>query len=110
MIEKCTKGDNRLIITTHSPYILTALNNLIQAKNVAKNRPELADEVGQIVPPQYHLDFEDIAAYFVADGMARSIMNVENQLIDANALDDVSNDLSEEFGKLVQLEFQDLAI
>ncbi len=110
LIEKCTKGDNRLIITTHSPYILTALNNLIQAKNVAKNRPELADEVGQIVPPQYHLDFEDIAAYFVADGMARSIMNVENQLIDANALDDVSNDLSEEFGKLVQLEFQDLAI
>ena len=66
--------------------------------------------MAEIVPPQYHLDFEDIAAYFVADGTARSIMNVENQLIDANALDEVSTDLSEAFGKLVQLEFQDLTL
>ena len=110
LIEKCTQGENRLIITTHSPYVLTALNNLIQAKNVVKNRPELTDDVTQIIPPQYHLDFEDVAAYFVADGTVHSIMNTDNQLIDANALDEVSNELSDEFGKLVQLEFQDLAI
>ena len=106
LIENCTKGDNRLIITTHSPYILTALNNLIQAHNVIKKNPEAADEVAKIVPPQYQIDFEDVAAYFVADGTAKSIMNIENQLIDANALDEVSNDISEDFGKLLQLEFQ----
>lgn len=66
----------------------------------------MADEVGAIVSPQYQIDFDDVAAYFVADGTARWIMNIENQLIDANALDEVSNDISEEFGKLVQLEFQ----
>ena len=66
----------------------------------------MADEVGAIVSPQYQIDFDDGAAYFVADGTARWIMNIENQLIDANALDEVSNDISEEFGKLVQLEFQ----
>lgn len=106
LIENCTKGDNRLIITTHSPYILTALNNLIEASNVVKKNPDAADEVAKIVPPQYHIDFEDVAAYFVANGTAKSIMNTENQLIDANTLDEVSNDISEEFGKLLQLEFQ----
>ncbi len=106
LIEKCTQGDNRLIITTHSPYILTALNNLIQAKNVVNKNPEMASEVNAIVPPQCQIDFEDVAAYFVADGTARSIMNADNQLIDANALDEVSNDINEEFSKLVQLEYQ----
>ena len=106
MIENCTKGDNRLIITTHSPYILTSLNNLIQAHNVVKKNPELADEVAKVVPPQYHIDLKMWQPYFVANGTAKSIMNIENQLIDANALDEVSNDISEEFGKLIQLEFQ----
>lgn len=106
LIEKSTKSDNRLIITTHSPYILTALNNLIQAKNVVKKSPELADEVAKIVPPQYHLDFDDIAVYFVGDGTAHSILNIENQLIDASALDAISEEIGEDFGKLIQLEFQ----
>ena len=106
LIENCTKDDNRLILTTHSPYILTTLNNLIQAKNVVKQNPELAEEVSKIVPPQYQLDFDDIAVYFVADGTVRSILNNENQLIDATALDDISNEISEDFGKLIQLEFQ----
>ena len=106
LIENCTQKDNRLIITTHSPYILTTLNNLIQAKNVVKQNPELADEVAKIIPPQYHLDFDDLAVYFVADGTVKSILNVENQLIDATALDDISNEIGEEFGKLLELEFQ----
>ena len=106
LIENCTKGDNRLIITTHSPYILTALNNLIQAHNVVKKNPEMADEVAKIVSPQYQIDFEDVGVYFIANGTAKSIMNIENQLIDANALDEVNNDISEDFGKLLQLEFQ----
>jgi predicted ATPase len=106
LIEKCTKGDNRLIITTHSPYVLTALNNLIQAKNVVKKSPELADEVAKIVPPQYQLDFDDTAVYFVGNGTAYSILNIENQLIDASALDAISEEIGEDFGKLIQLEFQ----
>lgn len=106
LIEKCTKGDNHLIITTHSPYILTSLNNLIQAKNVLKRNPELVDEVAKIVPPLYQLDFDDIAVYFVGNGTAYSILNIDNQLIDASALDAISEEIGEDFGKLIQLEFQ----
>jgi len=106
LIEKCTKGDNRLIITTHSPYILTALNNCIQARNTLREHPEHADEVAKLVRPESQIDFEDVMAYFVADGTAKPIMNNENRLIDANALDDVSNELGEIFDRLLDLEMQ----
>lgn len=106
LIEKCTQGDNRLIITTHSPYILTALNNCIEASNVRKLHPESEAEVDKLVPRQYQIDYEDVMAYFVADGTAKPIMNEEYQIIDANALDDVSNELGRVFDSLLDLKYQ----
>lgn len=104
LIEKCTKGDNRLIITTHSPYILTALNNCIQAKNALRDHPEQTDEVAKLIRPESQIDYEDVMAYFVADGTAKPIMNDENRLINGNALDEISNDLTETFDRLLDLE------
>ncbi|MCE7922506.1 MAG: hypothetical protein DYG98_05595 [Haliscomenobacteraceae bacterium CHB4] len=106
LIEKCTIGDNRLIITTHSPYILTALNNCIQARNTLREHPEHADEVAKLVRPESQIDFEDVMTYFVAGGTARPIMNNENRLIDANTLDDVSDELGDIFDRLLDLEMQ----
>ena len=106
LVEKCTKGDNRLIITTHSPYILTALNNCIQAQNVIDKHPESAAEVAKIVPPQFHLKYEDVIAYHVSGGMAKPIMDDEIQMIDANELDGVSDDLASVFDKLLDLKYQ----
>ncbi len=37
-------------ITTHSPYILTAFNNLIEAGQVVRAKPELKDEVAKLIP------------------------------------------------------------
>jgi hypothetical protein len=47
-------GDNRLIITTRSPYILTALNNCIQAQNVVDAHPESVQEVNKMISSKYH--------------------------------------------------------
>lgn len=105
LIEKCTKGDNRLIITTHSSYILTALSNLIEAKNVVKQNPDLHEAVAQIIPPQYWLDFDDVSAYFVGGGTAYSIRDEENQNIDANPIDAVSNETGRIFDQLLDLKY-----
>lgn len=105
LIEKCTKRDNQLIITTHSPYILAALCNLIEAKNIVKHQPEQYNEVAKLVPPQYWLDFDDVAAYFVGNGTVRSIRDEEYQNIDANPLDDVSNDLGGIYDQLLDLKY-----
>lgn len=106
LIEKCTKGDNRLIITTHSPYVLTTLCNLIQAKNVLKKHPEKAKAIYALVPAAQLLDFDDVAVYFVADGKVESLRDEVFQNIDATPLDSVSNELGAIYDKLLDLEFK----
>jgi predicted ATP-dependent endonuclease of OLD family len=105
LVEKCTKNNNKLIITTHSPYILTALDNLIQAKNVADEKPQLKDEVAKIVPEQQWLDFDRVSAYYVADGTAKSILDPEMRSIGANNIDDVSENLGSTFDPVIKPAF-----
>lgn len=107
LVEKCLYDDHHLIITTHSPYILSSLDNLIQAGNVIKKHPELKEEVEKIIPAKYHLNYEDVKVYFVADGTARLIMNEEYQSIDVSELDEVSEGLNADFEKLLDLKYQD---
>ncbi|MFM7371507.1 MAG: hypothetical protein ACKO2Z_27710, partial [Sphaerospermopsis kisseleviana] len=106
-----TERKHKFIITTHSPYILTAFNNLIQAGNTfkaLKEKPEPNDllrELFKIVPENQMLDINDIAAYTIKNGMIESLINEENHLIDTNIIDDVSNEFSMIFEKLIDLEF-----
>lgn len=51
------------------------------------------------------LDINDIAAYTIKNGIFESLINEENQLIDTNIIDDVSNEFSRGFEKLIDLEF-----
>jgi len=96
---------NSFTIATHSPYILTSLNNLIQAGNVAasKNYQNL-EELYKVVPESEIVDFNDVSAYLVNNGTVQSIMNQELKLIDANMIDEVSNQFAETFEKLISME------
>jgi hypothetical protein len=90
-------------MTTHSPYVLSALNNLIFAYKVANEVPERAEEVAQIIPREQWLNPEDFAAYYVADGGIRSIVNPKTGLISENELDSVSEDIGGEFDELMSI-------
>ena len=90
-----TQSGNRLIITTHSPYILSVLNNFIYA---GKLKSKSIDE-------NLYLHFENISAYSLSNNKAKSILNKENNLIDANYIDDVSNDIANIFDKLLDEEY-----
>lgn len=51
-----------IAFSTHSPYILSYLNCLLLAHQVANEKPELKDKVEKIVPSQYWLDIKDFSA------------------------------------------------
>lgn len=90
------KPDNQLLVTTHSPYILTALNNLIYAYQVGQKNPE---EVNTLIAKQFWIDPRRVSAYFVENGTARSIMDEELQHINAEEIDrasDLTNSLHEQ--------------
>ena len=106
LVEKCTKGENDLTITTHSPYILSSCNLLLEAYKVAQQRPELAEEIDKIVPRACWLNPDEFAAYYVADGTVRPITDERTHLIGGNELDAVSGDISDRFRRLLQLKKQ----
>jgi AAA ATPase domain/AAA domain, putative AbiEii toxin, Type IV TA system len=91
-------------ITTHSPYILSACNNLIEAGQVVRDHPELRDEVAKIVPEQYWIKDGDFKAYSIHDGKLESILN-ESGFIEGNYLDQVSDVIEKEFDQLLRLEY-----
>jgi hypothetical protein len=98
----------QFVITTHSPYILTAFNNLLQAGLVASNlRDADKEQLYSIVPQAKVLKPCDVRAYSLVAGDISNICCEDTGLIATNIIDDVSNELSIEFGHLLELEEPD---
>lgn len=91
-------------ITTHSPYILSAFNNLIEAGQVLRDHPKLRHEVAKILPEQYWIKDGDFKAYSIHDGKLESVLN-ESGFVEGNYLDQVSDVIEKEFDQLLRLEY-----
>jgi hypothetical protein len=100
----------RITITTHSPYILTAFNTLIEAWRVG-NKKGKREQVAAIIPEKYWVSENDFAAYSIHDGILTPIFSKEEDgkegsgLIDGDFLDSVSDQLGSEFDKLLDIEY-----
>ena len=95
------KGQNS-VITTHSPYILTALNNLILANDVKNEKGEKSIE--KIIDKDLCIDFDDVKAYTIKNGKLVSIMDKESRLIGINIIDSVSDEFNNTFDELLSLQ------
>ena len=89
-----------MVLTTHSPYILTALNNYIYAYQVGQKNPT---EVSALIPKHLWIDPKRVSAYFVENGTARSIMDEELQHICAEEIDQASTLTNELYDKLLEI-------
>lgn len=100
---------NQLVITTHSPYTLAILNLLIMAAKIYdKGDGETKAEVESILPAQYHIDENHLAAYSLNEGNSntpycKSIISEQTGMIAKNDLDSISEIISMEFNKLYRL-------
>lgn len=95
--------DASWVITTHSPYILTAFNNLIEAGQVARAKPELKSEVAKLIPEHFWIKEGDFKAYAIEGGVLKSIVAKDTGLVSANYLDQVSETIGMEFDELLRL-------
>jgi hypothetical protein len=95
-------GQMRLVLTTHSPYILTSINNLLQAgKLYATASGKEARRLSRIIPRTRTFNPGEVGFYALQDGKARSILDDETGLIDADVIDQVSNDIAIQFDELL---------
>jgi predicted ATPase len=102
--------DSQLIITTHSPYVLTVFNNLLFANRVVEKNPSTESEVAQIIPQDSWLSAKDFSAYSLGNqsvsqdtNYCEPIFNQEKGTIQQNYLDTVSEILGGDFQALYSI-------
>jgi hypothetical protein len=93
-----------MVLTTHSPYILSSFNSLIYAGQLANEKPELKDEISKLVAEHFWINNGTFRAYCIHDGILKSILS-ESGLIDGEYLDSVSDTIGNEFDSLLRLEY-----
>lgn len=106
-ILKMVKHPSRILtITTHSPYLLSAMNNILFAGMIVEKYGEkIAKYIDGILPSDYHLSAAECSVYSLGKEInggdyCRSLIDEETGMIDFNSLDSVSEELSLEFDAL----------
>ena len=94
--------------TTHSPYILSALNNLLYAEKIRINQRkngkvdlEKDFAINKIISAS--INPNSFTAYQISNGKAQSIFNRETGLIDDNYIDEASDKMADDFDALMEL-------
>lgn len=94
-----TSKNNYVTLTTHSPYILTSINNLLaahEAKMKEKNK------IYDIIDKQLFLDKQELSAYLLGDKV-EDIYNKDLNIVDSEKIDTVSARLNNEYDKIIDL-------
>lgn len=87
-----------ILITTHSPYIVDHIANLIQA---AKNdNKEDIKELFYLKQTAAFIPQEQVSVYLFEDGTAKNVVN-EDGIIDWYTFDEVSSDISDIYPQLL---------
>jgi predicted ATPase len=100
LVKNCLFERKNLILTTHSPFILASINNLLLAFDKGKTKPK---EVAKIIKKESWLDPKNFIAYELKNGKAKKIMDDNLGQIKDNMIDAVSDAFSDEFDKLLDL-------
>lgn len=108
LIEQANKkNDLNYVFSTHSPYIISALNNLIKASEIIKKFPEKTDKVREIIKTNALINIDEINAYLVKDGYVNNIIDNEFGIITADSIDDVGECLSLMYEDLLEILHED---
>ena len=94
------KSWSSITLTSHSPYILTAINILLYLAQAAQKSPEaLTDAERELL-----LSVDAFSAYRIdKDGTVHSIIDAESRLISGDYLDAVSETYEERVNRYVDI-------
>jgi predicted ATPase len=109
-LEKDRKDDFGMIdkgsihtYTTHSPFILSSLNNMLYAYKMGlidRKNKNIIEKISKIIPEENWIDPNTFSAYEIKNGKAKNIFDRKSGLIKENAIDLISEDIIEDFRKI----------
>lgn len=102
-ISLAKNGGNKILLTTHSPYILGTINNMLYASRISKDVNNSSLE--KIINPLKWLNFEKLSAYYVELGVMKSCLDEDFEAIDNEIIDGASDEINTDYEKMVNLRY-----
>jgi predicted ATPase len=107
LVSFCNQNENnKLIISTHSPYVLATINNLMLANKTGGKYP---DKVSRKFDKHLWLNHDNVFAGIVQNGKVEEIIDREFDMIRMEQIDSVSRGINEDFDYLYNLETKENA-
>jgi len=106
------QNDTKVMVTTHSPFIVAAFNNMIFADELGrKNNPNktLKNKIKKIVGEEFWIDIADCSAFSLAkkqgnhQSVCESIIDDELHQILIDPINSIISNLNSEYNKLMNL-------
>lgn len=94
--------NNKLLVTTHSPYVLETFNNCIYAGTLQKRKID----VRHIVALPYQIHYDDVAAYAIKDGNIFDIKRNDLYQIDPAEIDLYSSEINQVYTELLDADYE----
>lgn len=91
---------NQVLITTHSPYVLGTLNNLIYASDIAA---EGTPDVEKVIDRELWLNRDAVSAWHMGDGEPKPATEPEMGLIRNEYIEGASEEINREGDKLYEI-------
>lgn len=100
---------NRLVLTTHSPYIVNYLTLAVKAyeiwqKMIGCKNEELKNRLSEIIPANACVDMKKLNVYELAGGTAHLLDYVDGILTDDNFLNNLLGETNDLFNDLLDIE------
>lgn len=93
--------DTKFVITTHSPYILAALNNHIYAATLGEKKP---GAVVKVIPKNSWIPFSRVSGYFISQGSLENLCDESLKILKLELIDTASGLVSEEYDQLFNID------
>ena len=84
--------DSQIVLTTHSPYLLAVLQNLLTAGQESVKTPDAATEIQERAPELCWLLPGDVEVYHLKDGVSHAIVQPDSKPVLENPLADLLAD------------------
>ena len=99
-----SEHDTGFFITTHSPYILSAINNAILAYDTIDKGKLNKEEYIELSKGAYPISYSDIAAFAISSGELKSIKDNDFRMVGSEIIDGVSDIFQDTMNQLLSLD------
>ena len=100
-----TTQNSSVVMTTHSPYVLTALNVMLATAKAYERNPQQTQE---LMGKDYIMGHDRFSAYYInRDGVLKNLIDEETGLIMGEYLDQLSEEVDEMMYQLNEIIYAD---